>query len=57
MAGTVIAGVGGPAWDPASDVGLLRLTLRPTMYSLMLPNVPPGSYDYKVPGKALSLSL
>ncbi len=48
VAGTLIGAVGGSAWDPTCDVGLLRATLRPNMLSLRLRNVPAGSYEYKV---------
>ena len=48
VAGTIIGAVGGPVWDPACDLGLLKKTLRPNVYSVRFAKVSQGTYEFKV---------
>lgn len=48
IAGTIIAAVGGKAWDAACDMGLLRPTIKSSVLALRLADVPAGTYEMKV---------
>lgn len=48
VAGTLLEAVGGTAWDPADDRGLLLPSGEGFVFGL-LQRIPPGVYEFKVP--------
>jgi hypothetical protein len=50
VAGTIVAAVGGNAWDPTCDLGLLTATDSESFgfRSCIFKNVAPGQYEFKV---------
>jgi hypothetical protein len=57
IAGTVLAPAAGVSWDPSCEMGLLRPTMKPNIFSVRLANIPAGRYEYKVPNFAPDSSV
>lgn len=56
VAGTLLEAVGGTAWDPADDRGLLLPSGEGFVFGL-LQRIPPGVYEFKVPLKRLWMEV